>query len=98
MLKKQDWEEIIYKDGKINEEQVFKELNDYAFLMEQASQVYEHVAGLSKVNTKADEIISEYEERIFNKEITKDDVEDIINDNKSVEDLIEAITGYFEIR
>ena len=55
MLTREDWKDIIYKDGKIDEEQVFKELKDYAFLMEQASKVYSYVTGgkLRKTNYKA---------------------------------------------
>ena len=50
MTNKEFWKDIIYKDGKIDEEQVMKELHDYSFLMEQASLVYEQISGLSKAN------------------------------------------------
>ena len=48
---KEDWGHIIYKDGKLDEEQILKELADYSFLMHQVAIVYEHVAGLSKTKS-----------------------------------------------
>ena len=79
MLSRKDWKEIIYKDGKIDEEQVMKELEDYGFLMEQASKVYCAVTGgkLSKTNYHAHTIIQEYEQS-FDDYVHKDDIRDLI--------------------
>ena len=79
MLSRKDWKEIIYKDGKIDEEQVMKELEDYAFLMEQASKVYCAVTNgkMSKTNYFAHTIIQEYEQS-FDDYVHKDDIRDLI--------------------
>jgi len=97
MLTKEDWKEIIYKDGKIDEEQVFKELEDFAFLMEQASTVYEHFTGLAKTNYFAQTIISIIEERTYDKDITQDDIRDIIEQSEDKEELISELKDYFEL-
>ena len=39
------WKEIIYKDGKIDEEQVLKELADHYFMLEEIPKVYCHATG-----------------------------------------------------
>lgn len=98
MLTKKDWKEIIYfykGKGRINETQLFKELADYSFLMEQASKVYCHFTGLSKTNHFAETIISEIEERTYDKKITQDDINDIINSHSTKKELIEEIKKYF---
>ena len=79
MLTREDWEDIIYKNEKIDEEQVFKELKDYAFLMEQASKVYSYVTGgkLRKTNYKAETIIQEYEQSVDDY-VHKDDLRELL--------------------
>lgn len=49
---KQFWLDIIMKDGKIDEEQVMKELLDFGFMINEVPKVYMHVTGdlLSKPN------------------------------------------------
>ncbi|MFA5048948.1 MAG: hypothetical protein WC516_08045 [Patescibacteria group bacterium] len=53
------WEPIIYKDGKIDEEQVLKELADFYFMMEQVPKVYDTITNglLSKPLYKAEVVI-----------------------------------------
>jgi len=97
MLTKKDWKEIIYRNGKINATQVFKELADYSFLMEQASKVYNHFTGLSKTNYFANTIISLIEEKNYDKSITQDDLNDIIDRSETKEDLIEELKEYFDL-
>jgi len=97
MLSKKDWKEIIYKNGKINATQVFKELADYAFLMEQASKVYCHFVNLSKTNYYADTIISLIEEKTYGRGITQDDIQDMIENCKTAEELKEELIKYFEL-
>ena len=55
------WKEIIYKDGKLDEEQMFKELSDFRFVMHNVSKVYDHVTGgkLSKIMYTAETVIAE---------------------------------------
>ena len=100
MDNKQFWKDIIYKDGKIDEEQVMKELEDYSFLMEQAGIVYCEVTGglLSKVSYNAKTIIAEFQEKNYNKFCTQEDIKNIINNEKmSSEEKLEEIKSYFEI-
>lgn len=97
MLTKKDWKEIIYKNGKPNIAQIFRELSDYAFLMEQASKVYCHFTGLSKTNYYAATIISAIEERMLDRETTQDDVVDILERSNNQEELVKELKEYFEI-
>ncbi len=97
MLSKKDWKSIIYKNGKINITQLFKELQDYAFLMEQASKVYCHFTNLSKTTYYAETIIQIIEEKTYDKEITQDDIANIIKDRTTKKELIEEIKKYFEL-
>ena len=54
------WSDIIYKDGKIDEEQVMKELADFSYILDQLPKVYVHITGglLSKAMYKAEDVIS----------------------------------------
>lgn len=97
-ITKQMWKDIVYKDGKLDEEQVLKELYDYSFLIRQASLVYCEVAGLSKTNYNAETIIQELNDRYLNKKDTQDDVESIIKYSKTKQELIDELLIYFEIK
>jgi len=69
------WKEIIYKDGKIDEEQVLKELADFYFMMQQVPKVYDSLAGLSKPLYFADVVINAANERIDKYYVDKEDAE-----------------------
>jgi hypothetical protein len=97
VLSKNDWKDIIYKRGKLSVSQVYKELADYAFLMEQASKVYCHFTGLGKTNYYADTIISEIENRNFDKSITQDDLRGMIKETKTRAELVKELKIYFEL-
>ena len=96
-MTKKYWKEIIYKNGKINATQVFKELSDYSFLMKQASIVYCHFTNLSKTNYYAHTIISLIEEKTYDKEITQYDIKNILSSGLTKKDLIKEIKEYFEL-
>lgn len=98
MLTKKDWKSIVYKNGKINAAQVFRELEDYAFLLEQASKVYCHFTNLSKTNYYASTIISLIEEKTFDKKITQDDLKNLIKETSSYKELVKELKEYFEIK
>ncbi len=98
MLSEQDWEKIIYKNGKINKKQVFAELADYAFLMAQASKVYCHFVNLSKTNYYADTIISLIEEKTYDKIITQDDIMDMLKNCVTKKELIKELKDYFDLK
>jgi hypothetical protein len=68
------WKEIIYKDGKIDEEQVLKELADHYFMLEQIPIVYCHATGglLSKqmyYASAVNGVITDYINRSIEEEI-----------------------------
>ena len=58
------WREIVYKDGKLDEEAVLNELADYRFLMAQVSDVYCHITGgrMSKPMHYAKDVIAQHDE------------------------------------
>lgn len=97
MENKEFWKNIIYKDGKIDEEQVFKELEDFSFLMKQASRVYEEISGLSKTNYEADVIIGEMESLYWPKNVIQDDIAMFLEECDSLEELKEKLKDYLEI-
>lgn len=57
------WADIVEPDGVLNRDQVARELSDYTVVMEQASAVYEELAGLSKPNTAAVHILAGAEQK-----------------------------------
>ncbi len=68
------WKEIIYQDGKIDEEQVLKELADHYFMLEEIPKVYCHATGglLSKqmyYATSINPVISDYITKSIEEEI-----------------------------
>ena len=56
------WKDIVYKDGKLNEEQVLKELSDYYFVLQEVPKVYCEITDgrLGKLNYFADGVIAEF--------------------------------------
>ncbi len=99
MLTKRDWEEIIYKkDGSINKGQVIKELRDYGFLLEQASKVYHEICGLSKTNYKAEQIITELNDRYYSKEFLQYDLKQVINRCDTYDELSRELKKHFDIK
>ena len=95
------WKGIIYKNGKLDKEQVMKELADYYFMLNEVPKVYMGVTDglLSKTNYSANVILMEFEDRFLSKSMTKYDIKDILEDKKmdSIEKL-ENISDYFDIK
>jgi len=92
------WKDIIYnKDGSLNEEQILKELSDFRYIMKQVPIVYEEVAGLTKLMYPAKTIIQEFESRNLDKEITKSDIRDMIDQCSDIEELKDELRYYFEL-
>ena len=96
-MERKEWKEIIYKNGKINSTQVFKELADYSFLMQQASIVYCHFTNLSKTNYHAHTIISLIEDSTYPKDCVQEDVAEMIKDCSDKEELITELKKYFDL-
>ena len=86
------WKDIIYKDGKIDEEQVMAELTDFYFLMHQVPLVYEHITGgaMSMIMYYADEVIrvaDDYTTAVENENI-EEAVEIAVKDIKAERDML----------
>jgi hypothetical protein len=95
------WKNIIYTNGKIDEEKAMKELSDYYFMLDQVPKVYMAVSGgeLSKPNYYADTIIDFLEDRYFDKEITQDDISSILDEEETTSDeKLKEIKEYLEIQ
>lgn len=98
------WKPILFKDGKLNMDQLKKELCDYYFIIDQVPKVYDYVTGgkVSKPNTYADAVIGEYEnyiQEIVNDtlkeefEVLLDEYQDAIDD-----DVIDELKEKYKIK
>lgn len=60
------WEDIIYKDGKLDEEQVMKELEDYSDMMDRFGTFLCEATGgrMSKLNYTTEAMLSELNSHI----------------------------------
>lgn len=87
---KKFWDKIIRNpDGTLNEEQLYKELHDYSFVLDQVPTVYCHITGntLSKVNYHADVVTSKADE--YYEEYLRKDVHEFIIDLIEIHDIID---------
>jgi len=93
------WKGIVYKDGKLDEEQVMKELSDYSYVMQQVSMVYCEITDnrMSKPLYHADDVIGEYGECNYNKRWTQEDMVEILARATSHKSLRKEIMDYFDI-
>lgn len=96
LKQKWDW---LYKNGKLNEIAVLKEISDYDFILKEVPKVYCEITGglLSKPNYEARTILTEFNERFLNKEIIKDDIKYMIKNTTTLKELKEELTNYFNI-
>jgi len=91
------WKDIVEVNGVLDLDKVQRELSDYSFLLKEVPKVYMEVSGwqISKANTHAFEVIETFKEQFEDKEITKDDIEDILNEETTNEQKLEDIKNYF---
>lgn len=91
------WKDLIYTKGKLDEKKVMNELSDFYYIMEQVPKVYCAVTGgrLSKLMYPADTVIGIFEDLYYDKEITQDDVNQMIGDCDSLEELKDELRNYF---
>lgn len=96
-MKKKDWKEIVYKNGKLDEKQVFKELHDFGIMLEEVPKVYCEITGglLSKPLYNAETVIAEFNEKNYDKKITQDDVKDMLDNCRTLEELQTELRDYF---
>ena len=91
------WREIIEPEGKIDIQQVKKELSDYKFLLEEVPKVYHKITGcLSKTHYPSNVILSLHEERFVEKGVMEDEILYLIKklENQPKKKLIKAIKEY----
>jgi len=93
LKEKWDW---IYKDGKLDEEAVLKEISDYDFILGEVPKVYEEITGgqLSKLNYKAEIILGEFNEKFWDKEIIIEDIKEMIKSAGTLEELKKELEDY----
>lgn len=93
------WKELVYTDGKLDEEKVLNELADFSFVIGEVPKVYCAITGgrLSKPNYYADQVIAEFEDRNYDKRITQEDVAAMIKECKTKNELIGELKEYFGI-
>src|SRR3990167_11306086 len=93
-LKKEwDW---LYKNGKLDEEAVLKEIYDYDFILGEVPRVYCEITGglLSKPNYPAEVIIKEFNEKFWDKEVIIDDIKEIIKSAETLGGLKKELESY----
>ena len=95
----EDWKEIIYKNGKIDEEQVMKELEDYGSVLKEVPKVYCEITGglMSKPNYKAKDVLDIFNELFWDKEIIKDDIREVLKSATTIEELKKELENYLEL-
>ena len=93
------WKDLVETDGVLDLDKIQRELSDYHFMLEEVPKVYCSVSGgmISKPNTYAFEVIGEFDKRFDDKEITKDDVGDMIKTATDLDSLKEELRDYFGI-
>ena len=91
------WDKIIRKkDWTINEKKLYKELEDFSFLIDNVPEVYTHITcgRMSYANYFAKDVINEMEHLWIEKDIAMSDVLDLIKYHKW-DELIQEIQEYF---
>lgn len=93
------WKDIIYKNGKIDEKQVMKELADFSFVMDQVPEVYCAITNdrMSKCSYYAKDIISTFNDLYWDKSTIQDDVLNILKQKIGDKEKLEEIEGYLEL-
>lgn len=94
------WKDLVEKDGVLDKDAVMRELHDFHFMMEEVPKVYMEVSGgrISKTNTYAFEVISQFNELHWDKEMIQEDVKAILETKESsAEEKLKEIEEYLEI-
>lgn len=92
---KETWE-WLYKNGKLDEEEVLKEISDYDFILEEVPKVYCEITGgsLIKLMYPAEVVLGEFNKRFWDKEIVIDDIKAMIKSAETLEELKEELESY----
>ena len=93
------WKPIIYKDGKLDEIQVLKELADFYFVMQEVPKVYCAITNdqLSKLMYDSDTVLGYFNELFYDKECTQEDIIDMIKGCTDLQELKKDLANYFDL-
>jgi hypothetical protein len=97
------WKKIVEKKGKMDQDAVKRELSDYSKVIDNCSCIYDIVTNgrISKPLTDWKVVESEYtdilSEEYLDKEGTTEDIKNMINENKTLDDIKKELIDYFEI-
>jgi hypothetical protein len=97
------WKGIVEKKGKMDQDAVKRELSDYSKVIENCSSIYGSVTNgrISKPLTDWQIVEDEYNQILINdylfKEGTTKDIQNIIKDCKTLEDIKKELIDYFKI-
>lgn len=93
------WRKLIYPNGELDVEEMKGDLNDYSFLMEQASIVYDHITGgqLSKTNYFAETVIQQADKHLQPQidEAVKEATENLREDLQILENCVDCVRELF---
>lgn len=96
------WKDIIIKEnGKINTDQIKKELYDYSILLKEVPKVYMDITGgrISKPHCESNAVINEtneYYRKLYMTMIEEDLLDFIEDESVCREDIIDFIKDYFQ--
>jgi hypothetical protein len=91
------WKDIVEKDGKVDMDQIKRELSDYHYLLQEVPYVYDSLAGLSKPHTPGHVIVARVEDRMIDKQMAFDDLT-ARSENGEVTLTVAELKEYFDIR
>jgi len=100
LTSKQFWNNIILKkDKSLNKKQVYKELSDYYFILQQIPEIYCRISNgqLSKPMYSSSTMIDQLEDNFYDKDCTQSDMKDMIKRCDDIDDLKEELKDYFEL-
>jgi len=91
------WKDLVETNGVLDLDKVQRELFDFRFLMKEVPKVYMVVSGggISHANTYAHEVVALFNEKFYEKDIVKDDMESIFKEEMSAEEKLKEIEDYF---
>jgi len=93
------WSKLIYPNGELDVEEMKGNLIDYLFLMEQASNVYDHVTGghLSKTNYYSESVIQEADKHLQKEidEAVAENTQNIREDLKILQNCVDCVYELF---
>ena len=98
------WKDIVEnEDGSLNKDQVMRELSDYSIIIDNCERAYYTMTdgAISKPNTMFFEVEGIFNSKYFSVESydiygCSEDLENILNDDLTIEELKEQIRDYFK--